>query len=87
MNDEQRLLFHQQQSGPVVAALRVWLDEQIRERMVEPNSSLGSAFAYLLKHWEGLTKFLTVAGAPLDNNSVRAHAEVGSDQQKKRALL
>ncbi|MDQ3255351.1 MAG: IS66 family transposase [Acidobacteriota bacterium] len=68
MNDEQRLLFHQQQSGPVVAALRVWLDERIRERMVEPNSSLGSAFAYLLKHWEGLTKFLTVAGAPLDNN-------------------
>ena len=68
MNDEQRLLFHQQQSGPVVAALRVWLDEQMKERLVEPNSSLGGAFAYLLKHWEGLTKFLTVAGAPLDNN-------------------
>jgi len=68
MNDEQRLLFHQQQSGPVVAALRVWLDEQMKERLVEPHSSLGGAFAYLLKHWEGLTKFLTVAGAPLDNN-------------------
>ncbi len=68
MNDEQRLLFHQQQSGPVVAALRAWLDKQIGERMVEPNSSLGGAFAYLLKHWDGLTKFLEVAGAPLDNN-------------------
>ena len=68
MSDEQRLLFHQQQSAAVLAGLRQWLDEQIRERMVEPNSSLGGAFAYLLKHWDGLTKFLTVAGAPLDNN-------------------
>ncbi len=68
MNDERRLLFHQQHSEPVLEALRVWLEEQIRERLVEPNSSLGRAFAYMLKHWAGLTKFLTVAGAPLDNN-------------------
>ncbi len=56
MSEERRLLFHQQYSGPVLAALRVWLDEQIRERVVEPNSSLGCAFAYLLKHWEGKTR-------------------------------
>ncbi len=68
MSEEQRLLFHQQHSAVVLARLREWLDEQMRERLVEPHSSLGSAFAYLRKHWEGLTKFLTVAGAPLDNN-------------------
>ncbi|MEJ7708814.1 MAG: transposase [Pyrinomonadaceae bacterium] len=49
MSDEQRLVFHQQHSGPVLASLREWLDEQIKERLVEPNSSLGRAFAYLLK--------------------------------------
>ena len=32
------------------------------------NSALGGAISYLLKHWEKLTLFLRVAGAPLDNN-------------------
>jgi hypothetical protein len=35
---------------------------------VEPNSGLGKAIAYLLRHWEKLTLFLRVPGAPLDNN-------------------
>jgi len=35
---------------------------------VEPNSGLGQAIAYLLKHWEKLTLFLREPGAPLDNN-------------------
>ncbi len=70
MSEEQRLLFHQQHSGPVLEALRGWLDEQMKERMVEPNSSLGRAFAYLIKHWDGLTRVLSVRGAPLDNNLV-----------------
>ena len=35
---------------------------------MEPNSALGGAISYLLKHWEKLTLFLRVAGAPLDNN-------------------
>ncbi len=70
MSDEERLLYHQQHSGPVLAALRSWISEQMDERRVEPNSSLGRAFAYILKHWEGLTRVLSVAGAPLDNNLV-----------------
>jgi transposase len=36
---------------------------------VEPNSRLGQALTYLLKHWESVTRFLTVPGAPLDNNA------------------
>ena len=35
---------------------------------MEPNSGLGTAINYLRKHWEKLTLFLRVAGAPLDNN-------------------
>ena len=30
--------------------------------------ALGEAIAYMLKHWEKLTLFLRVPGAPLDNN-------------------
>ena len=48
--------------------LHAWLTRQFEERLVEPNSSLGGAIAYMLKHWEKLTLFLRVPGAPLDNN-------------------
>ena len=43
-------------------------DAQFTERKVEPNSGLGKAISYLLNHWEKLTLFLRVPGAPLDNN-------------------
>ncbi len=42
--------------------------EQIEGKHVEPNSSLGQAINYMLKHWKKLTLFLRVPGAPLDNN-------------------
>ena len=60
--------FHQMESGPVMEELRVWLGRQLEDRLAEPNSSLGVAISYLLKHWERLTLFLRVPGAPLDNN-------------------
>ena len=37
-------------------------------RKAEPNSGLGKAISYMLNHWEPLTRFLRVEGAPLDNN-------------------
>jgi transposase len=49
-------------------ALKTWLDRQLDERLVEPNSSLGKAIVYMQTHWETLTRFLSVPGAPLDNN-------------------
>ncbi len=63
-----RLEFHQAESGPTMAELHAWLSRQFDQRLVEPNSSLGGAIAYMLKHWEKLTLFLRVPGAPLDNN-------------------
>jgi len=65
---EERLLFHQAESGPTMEELHVWLERQLDQRRVEPNSALGKAMSYLLRHWEKLTLFLRVAGAPLDNN-------------------
>jgi hypothetical protein len=65
---EERLQFHQQHSGPTMEKLREWLKRQSEGKLVEPNSGLGTAINYLRKHWEKLTLFLRVAGAPLDNN-------------------
>jgi len=65
---EQRLHFHQAHSGPAMAELDAWMGQQIEQRKVEPNSALGEAIAYMQKHFNELTLFLRVAGAPLDNN-------------------
>ena len=70
MSAEDRLRFHQEHSGPVMEKLRSWCHVQFAERNVEPNSGLGQAISYLLKHWEKLTLFLRAAQAPLDNNLV-----------------
>ena len=68
LSPEQRLRLHQQQSGPVMDELHRWLQERFDQKLVEPNSSLGEAITHMLKHWERLTRFLEVPGAPLDNN-------------------
>ena len=68
MSPEERLRFHQAQSGPRMAELQAWMEAQITQRKVEPNSGLGEAIAYMRKHWDKLTLFLRVPGAPLDNN-------------------
>jgi transposase len=68
LSPEERLAFHQTESGPVMTDLEAWLAAQIDEKKVEPNSGLGQAIGYMQKHWSRLTLFLRVAGAPLDNN-------------------
>lgn len=68
MSDKERLTYHQEHSTPIMEKLHEWMNEQIDGKNVEPNSVLGKAISYMLKHWSALTLFLTVAGAPLDNN-------------------
>ena len=63
-----RLQWHQQESQPTMQQLHGWLTRQLHEKLTEPNSALGGAIRYMLKHWERLTLFLRQAGAPLDNN-------------------
>ena len=59
--------------------LHQWMKAQLDDKKVEPNSGLGQALRYMLKHWETLTRFLKVQGAPLDNN-------IG-ERALKRAIL
>lgn len=74
-----RLYYHQAHSGPPMKQLYEWMNDQMESRKVEPNSGLGKAILYMLKHWEPLTLFLRVEGAPLDNNIC--------EQALKRAIL
>jgi transposase len=68
MSPEQRLLYHQTHSGPLMTALKKWIQDQFNSKKVEPNSGLGDAMQYMDKHWDKLTLFLRVPKAPLDNN-------------------
>jgi transposase len=68
LSPEARLRFHQEHSQKVMDDLQQWMGEQLEQKRVEPNSGLGQAINYMLKHWTALTLFLRQAGAPLDNN-------------------
>ena len=68
LSPEARLAYHQAQSQPLMDALKGWLDTQIDDHLVEPNSALGKAIGYLQTHWQTLTRFLSIKGAPIDNN-------------------
>src|ERR1700694_160836 len=51
LRPDERLQFHQERSGPVMEQLHHWLEAQFAERKTEPNSGLGKAITYLLRHW------------------------------------
>jgi transposase len=68
LSPEARLQFHQEASRPTMQDLHDWLTRQLEEKRTEPNSALGGAIGYMLRHWDQLTLFLRQAGAPLDNN-------------------
>ncbi|HUD75590.1 MAG TPA: IS66 family transposase [Terracidiphilus sp.] len=79
LTPDERLRLHQERSRPAMDRLHTWLEAQLDERRTEPNSGLGQAIGYLLRHWQPLTLFLRKAGAPLDNNI--------AERALKRAVL
>ena len=79
LSPQERLQFHQEHSKPIMEGLHKWLEAQLAEHKTEPNSGLGQAIRYLLRHWQPLTLFLRQAGAPVDNNLV--------ERSLKRAVL
>src|SRR6266446_1788852 len=82
MSPPARLVYHQAYSQPLMDDLKAWLDLQCEDRLVEPNSSLGQAMAYMQTHWETLTRFLSVTSAPLDNNVVERALKLFIRQRK-----
>jgi transposase len=82
MSPEARLAYHRDYSGPIMDDLKRWLDTQCADRLVEPNSSLGKAIVYMQGHWETLTRFVSAAGAPIDNNLVERALKLFIRQRK-----
>jgi transposase len=68
MSDHGRLQIYKHHSKPILDALMIWMQEQLKQKIVEPNSHLGKILKYCLKQWLKLTRFLAVAGCPLSNN-------------------
>ena len=69
LDPQQRMRLHQRKSGPVLGRIRKWIRIKVeREKVIEPNSELGKALRYILKHWVKLTRFLRAPGAPITNN-------------------
>jgi hypothetical protein len=69
MTDEQRLEYHKAHSRKPMDEIKAYAEKKLANKEVEPNGVLGRGFQYMLKHWEGLTRFLEIPGAPLDNNA------------------
>ena len=76
---KQRLKYHRENSTKLMEDLKIWLTSQLEDNKIEPNSTLSQAISYMLKHYKGMTLFLHVAKAPLDNNLC--------EQLLKRAIL
>ncbi|RKG54590.1 IS66 family transposase, partial [Corallococcus sp. CA054B] len=60
----------QQQSLPVLTALRAWMEAQTPRHL--PKGPMGQALSYALKQWDALTRFVSDARLPLDNNRSEA---------------
>jgi len=63
---EQRKSVRQQDSAPIVAQLRLWLDET--RPVVAPKTKLGLALGYLDRQWPRLTVFLAHGEVEMTNN-------------------
>ena len=82
MDLEMRLKYHQEHSQPIMIMLKDYIQALIDEKIAEPNSELGKALKYMQKHWEELTKFLSVAGAHLCNNIVERALKIAIRARK-----
>ena len=62
--------------------LKAWIDKQLEDRLVEPNSALGQAITSMPTHWTTLTRFLSIPGAPLETNLVERALKLFIRQRK-----
>lgn len=65
-----RLEKRKKEAIPILDKFKSWLDEQIQNPEVLPNSVLGNAIAYTHKRWSGLTTYCKDGRLEIDNNLV-----------------
>ena len=66
MTDEQRFAGRQEQSLPVLAKLKSWLEKT--QPQVASQSALGKALSYLASNWSRLERYVEAGFLPIDNN-------------------
>ena len=64
--EEQRQQIRQLRSGPILAELKVWLEEQRPKAL--PKTPLGQAIGYVRNNWEALNRYLEKGFLGIDNN-------------------
>jgi hypothetical protein len=67
-NPDTRRVVRQQKAKPLVEALKSWLEKTLAQ--VPGGSNIAKAIRYLLKHWEGLIRFLDDGRIEIDSNTV-----------------
>lgn len=82
MTEKERLSYHQKHSQSVMDELKEYMDSLLKEHRIEPNSELGRAMIYMQNRWPELTRFLVVAGAPIDNNIVERALKIAIRNRK-----
>ena len=70
MTPEERMLFHEKHSKPLMEKLKAMCAGLIENRLVEPNSKLWEPVTFVINQWPRLTKFYEFPGVPLDTNLV-----------------
>ena len=86
LSADQRLRFHQDQSGPVMATLKGWLESQLNERRIEPNSSMGKAIAYA-QSLGAIDPVSTGTGSTPGQFSLRTDPQTGDSTSEGKSLL
>jgi transposase len=67
LDEPSRRALRQSESGPVLAELKIWLDEQSHAAL--PKSPLGMAIGYARAQWGALTRYLEDGVLDIDNNA------------------
>lgn len=67
LNDDARRELRQQQSLPILAKIRAWLEEQIK--VVLPRSAMALAINYTLNQWDALGRYTEAGYLDIDNNA------------------
>jgi transposase len=67
LSDQERHVFRQEHSRPVLLQFQRWLDEQLET--LRPKHPLRGAIQYMTTRWSSFSRFLECGGIPLDNNA------------------
>ena len=65
---EARLVYHKEKSLPIMESIMEKCELYLASTPCEEHGGFGKACKYFIKHYEGLTQFCKVLGAPIDNN-------------------